>query len=126
MDQRLTGAPLFDGMTDDERETAAALFQPVRVLMGEPLTAEGDFGYSFFVVMSGRVKVDLGDDGSVELGPGDHFGEVALVTGNRRNATVTALEGCELAKIMTWDFGELMNQSPALASRIQASADARS
>ncbi|MEM7339597.1 MAG: cyclic nucleotide-binding domain-containing protein [Actinomycetota bacterium] len=125
MDERLTGAPLFDGMSDAERETAAALFQPVRVLMGEQLTSEGDFGYSFFVVLAGRVKVDVGPDEPVELGPGDHFGEVSLVTGNRRNATVTALEGCELAKIMTWDFPELMNQHPALASRIQASADER-
>ena len=94
--------------------------------MGDRVTREADFGYSFFVVIDGRVQVEVGDEVVAELGPGDHFGEVALVTGDKRNATVKALETCRLAKIMTWDFPKLLEEHPTLAGRIQESADRRS
>ena len=117
---------LVEGMTDDELAATAELFEESRYLMGDRVTREADFGYSFFIVLDGRVQVEVGDEVVAELGAGDHFGEVALVTGDKRNATVKALETCHLAKIMTWDFPKLMDEHPTLAGRIKASADARS
>jgi CRP-like cAMP-binding protein len=117
---------LFEGMSDEELEQSAALFEPIRRLGHERVTKLDDFGYSLFLVLEGRVSVDIGDEHVAELGPGDHFGEVSLVTGNRRNATVTALETCTLGKIMVWDFNELIEDHPELARRIKAVADQRS
>ena len=123
--ETLRGFALFDGMTDDELEASAAMFEPIRRLGGERVTKEDDLGYSLFLVVAGRLSVDSGGTVLAEIGTGDCFGEVSLVTGEPRNATVTALETCELAKIMTWDFGELMAKNPDLAARIQALADSR-
>jgi len=116
---------LFDGMSDEELAASAELFEPMRRLGGERVTKEDEFGYSLFLIIEGRVSVD--SDGSVvaELAAGDCFGEVSLVTGEKRNATVTALETCEFAKIMIWDFTELTEKNPLLAGRIKALADQR-
>lgn len=124
--ESLKVSSLFHDMSDEEAEAAAALFEERRYLMGDDVTREDDFGYSFFIVLDGRVRVNVGENEVAELGTGDHFGEVSLVTGEKRNATVTALETCHLAKIMTWDFPKLLEEHPALAEGIRASADARS
>ena len=116
---------LFEGMSDEELARKVDLFEPIRRLAGERVTKEDDYGYSLFLVVSGRLKVDIGGDEIAEIQAGDCFGEVSLVTGKKRNATVTALETCELAKIMTWDFGSLMEEHPVMAARIKAIADER-
>lgn len=116
---------LFEGMTDDELADAASHFLPVEVRVGDELTHEDDFGYSFFVVLDGHVRVLVGDEVVAELEAGDHFGEVSLVRGHKRNATVKAIDHGHLAKMMIWDFRELMEKSPVLAARIEAAAAAR-
>lgn len=127
MDHKLLGTfPLFDGMTDAELERSVAAFEPIRRLAGERVTKEDDYGYSFFLVVSGKVVVESGSETVAELGPGDHFGEVALVTGNKRNATVRAIETCELAKTMAWEFSALLESNPVLAERIRVIAGERS
>ena len=123
--ETLRAFTLFDGMDDDELARKLELFEPIKRLAGEKVTKKDDFGYSLFLVIEGRVSVDTGEGVIAEIGPGDCFGEVSLVTGNKRNATVTALETCELAKIMTWDFTTLMAEHPVLASRSKALADER-
>jgi CRP-like cAMP-binding protein len=123
--ETLRGFSLFDGMSDEELERKVLLFEPIRRMAGERVTQEDDFGYSLFLVISGRLSVDHGGEVVAEIGTGDHFGEVSLVTGEKRNATVTALETCELAKIMTWDFDTLVAEHPVLAARIKAIADQR-
>lgn len=123
--ETLRAFELFEGMSDEELARKLALFEPIRRLAGERVTKEDDFGYSLFLVISGRLKVDVAGEEIDTIGAGDCFGEVSLVTGQKRNATVTALETCELAKIMTWDFSQLMDEHPVLAARIKAIADER-
>ena len=123
--ETLRAFSLFDGMSPEELDRKVLLFEPIRRLAGERVTKEDDFGYSLFLVISGRLSVDHGGEIVAEIGAGDHFGEVSLVTGKKRNATVTALETCELAKIMTWDFDALLAEHPVLAARIKAIADQR-
>ena len=122
----LADVPLFDGMSDEELRDCAQLFDQIRVLMGDVLTAKDDFGYSLFVVLEGAVRVEVDQDTTVDLGVGDHFGEVSMVTGAKRNATVRATETCQLAKIMIWNFEELTTRSPKLAERLRAAAAERS
>jgi hypothetical protein len=116
---------LFEGMSDEELTRKLELFEPIRRMAGERVTQKDDFGYSLFLVISGRLSVDAGDGVIAEVGAGDCFGEVSLVTGEKRNATVTALETCDLAKIMMWDFDELLTEHPVLAARIKAIVDGR-
>ena len=116
---------LFEGMSAEELTRKLELFEPIRRMAGERVTQKDDFGYSLFLVISGRLSVDAGDGVIAEVGAGDCFGEVSLVTGEKRNATVTALETCDLAKIMMWDFDELLTEHPVLAARIKAIVDER-
>jgi CRP-like cAMP-binding protein len=123
--EALKVSKLFEGMSVEESTASAGLFEEGRYLMGDRVTREDDFGYSFFIVIEGKVRVNVGDAVVAELATGDHFGEVALVSGERRNATVTALESCRLAKIMTWDFPKLLEEHPTLAERLRASGEQR-
>ena len=121
----LVAFELFSGLTPEQLDSCAALFSEQRVLMGERLTEEADFSYSLFLVLDGAVKVAVDGAEVATLGAGDHFGEVGLVSGERRNAEVTATETCRVAKLMTWDFEKLTETHPALAERLQAKAAER-
>lgn len=121
----LAGVPLFDGVPEDEMTSIAAMFEDKRVFMGERFTEKDDFGYSFFVVVEGAVRVDREDGTSRELDAPEFFGEVALVNGSRRTATVTATQNCRVARMMTWDFDRLLSTSPTVGARIKAAADER-
>lgn len=121
----LAGFELFAGFDQDALDRCAALFTEHRVLMGDHLTEKDDFGYSFFLVLDGEVKVTIDGNEVARLGPGDHFGEMALVRGDRRNAQVTATGAGRLAKMMAWDFNALTESHPVLAERLQAKAAER-
>lgn len=123
--QALAPIELFDGLTEQQLRDCSTLFKEDRVLMGEHLTDEDDYGYSFFVVLDGSVKVSVDGEEVARLTAGDHFGERALVNGERRNATVTATETCRVAKMMTWDFQKLVDEHPELAKRLEAKAAER-
>lgn len=121
----LSAFDIFGDLSDEDRTTCAGLFTEHRVLMGEELTQKDDFGYSFFLVLDGDFKVTVDGEEVAHLGAGDHFGEMALVRGDRRNATVTATQGGRVAKMMTWDFNELMEQHESVARCIEAAVAER-
>lgn len=121
----LAGLSLFEGLSDDELAKCASNFDEVEVLTGAKMTEKDDFGYSFFVVLSGSLAVERNGDEVARLGPGDSFGEQALLGGDRRNATVTALERTRVAKMMVWNVNDLLEQNEVLAARIQEIAESR-
>jgi CRP-like cAMP-binding protein len=112
--------PLFEGLSDDDVERCAALFQERAFLAGSSLASEGDFAYKFFVVLDGRVQVHRGFDLVAELGPGEFFGEAGIVKRQRRNARVTAKVRSTLAWVMSWDFATMLEEFPTVAERIDA------
>lgn len=121
----LAGITLFDGMTDEELADCAASFEEVEVITDTRMTEKDDFGYSFFVVLSGSVRVERDGQEIARLDAGDSFGEQALLGGDRRNADVVALERTRLAKMMVWDWNELLEKNELLAQRIRDIADSR-
>jgi CRP-like cAMP-binding protein len=121
----LAEVSIFEGMSDAELADCAASFEELEVLTGTTMTEKDDFGYTFFVVLSGELAVERDGAEVARLGAGDSFGEQALLGGDRRNATVTALERTRLAKMMVWDMSELLEKNQVLAGRIQEIADSR-
>ena len=95
---------------------------------GEVLARQGEVGDTFFIICSGRVRIDvddiLGDTlASVtvnHLGPGDFFGEMALLTGAARGATVTAEEDTEILLVARQDLAPLLQVNPELPERLGA------
>jgi len=124
MDQRFTeshlrGVRLLAEMSPDQLEDISRRLKPVRYRQGEAIVREGDPGEGMFFVEAGRVEVVRGSDQNAlhlaELTAGDLFGEMALLTGNPRSATVTALSDVDLWVLGKTDFDEVVAAYPSLA-----------
>jgi cAMP-dependent protein kinase regulator/CRP/FNR family cyclic AMP-dependent transcriptional regulator/cGMP-dependent protein kinase 2 len=87
---------------------------------GEALTTEGDFGYALYAIENGTAEVS--SDGRVirTLGPGDVFGEIAVLASGRRTATVTATSPMELLALFKRDVWALERDCPGVAERLRA------
>jgi hypothetical protein len=97
----LDAIPLFDGIPKDEMVSLLTSVRPEKVAAGQVVVREGDSGDSLYLVVMGSLRVSTkGQDGEevalAALGAGDFFGEVALLTGRPRTATVSALTDAEL------------------------------
>jgi CRP-like cAMP-binding protein len=96
------------------------------VAAGRRLTRETAIGSEFFVIESGRAGVSRGGRAVAVLGPGDHFGEVALLTPQRRRtATVVALDDMVVRVFDRREFAELLAREPATEVRLLRSVIAR-
>ena len=87
---------------------------------GEALVTEGDEGRDFFVVLDGRVEVTRGGSVLRELGRGDFFGEIAILTGGPRTATVTALAVVDALVVDETAMRALLSEMPALRRKVAA------
>ena len=123
--KRLQSLPLFQGIANDELEAIAGKFQSAEMLAGSSLAKQDDFAYRFFVVLEGQVEVYRDFEHVADIGPGEFFGEMGLVSGERRNARVTAKTRVDIAWMMPWDFDEMTTSNADIAARISAVVAAR-
>jgi CRP-like cAMP-binding protein len=82
---------------------------------GEAIAVEGQQGVGFFVIESGTARVAVGGEDRRMLGPGDHFGEIALITQASRSATVTADTEVRCWGLTSWDFRPIVQNNATLA-----------
>jgi CRP-like cAMP-binding protein len=115
---RLRTVPLFEGINDADVQMIAGHMEERLVSPGEHLTREGASGYFFFVVIDGTASVERGGKVIAELGPGDFFGEAAILEATRRNATVTATSEMTVGALFGADFAKYEHDSPELHARI--------
>jgi CRP/FNR family cyclic AMP-dependent transcriptional regulator len=114
--------PLFRGLRDDDLRALANKAAIKAFRKGEVVIVEGNFTSSLYVILSGRVKVSVGDEGGKELvleikGTGAYFGEMALDDGPR-SASVVTLEPSQFAIISKTDFRNLLLAHPEIALRV--------
>jgi hypothetical protein len=114
----LTSVPLFSGLSDDEVDRIAALCKARRFAPGDVVIREGSGGASFYVIDSGAASVSIRGDEVAVLGPGDHFGEIALIDGGQRLATVTATTDLVCHGLTYWEFRPLVQESGALGWKL--------
>ena len=88
--QLLRRVPLFSDLNDKEREEIAGSMKRRTFQPGQEIAVEGESGVGFFVIEDGQAKVSVHGDEVRRLGPGDYFGEIALIAQSARTATVTA------------------------------------
>ena len=86
----LKRVPLFSDLDRKELERIAVSMKERTFGAGDTVTAEGSSGVGFFVIESGNAKVTVGGEDRRRLGPGDYFGEVALLNESARTATIAA------------------------------------
>ena len=115
---RLRAIPLFSTLSEDELVGTARLFEERDVAPGKCLTVEGASGYCFFVIEAGTAEVE--QDGSLvnTLGAGDFFGEMAIMSGNRRSATVRAVSPLDLLVLFGTEFRVLERDLPSVARKL--------
>jgi len=116
----LAGIPLFDMLAPDERASIAPWFELEYVSPGVNLTGEGASGYSFFVLRDGTATVTVNGIEVRNLGPGDFFGELALLGDGRRTATVTTATPSQVLVLFGTEFRRLQQEHPEIADRIES------
>ncbi len=125
----LRAAPLFSACPPQLLMQVAAALQPVAVHAGAVICREGEEGDRFFVIESGTVVVtgDLGGSSRelARLGPGEFFGEIALLGGGRRTAGVVALTAAHLWTLTAPDFGRLVTREPVIGTIVERAAQTR-
>jgi CRP-like cAMP-binding protein len=114
----LRDVPLFAELTDDELERVARVFKERRFGAGETVIQEGSGAAAFFVIHSGSVRVLVGGEEKRTLGPGDHFGEMALLDAGERTASVVAVEDLECSGVTFWDFQPLVEENGAIGWKL--------
>jgi CRP-like cAMP-binding protein len=121
----LKQVPLFQHLSNRELGRLAELADEVDVPAGSALTREGLTGKEFVVLAEGIADVE--QDGEVvnTLGPGDYFGEISLVTGMPRTATVTTRTQSRLLVLTAPAFRSLIGRSPRIRQRVVARAALR-
>jgi CRP-like cAMP-binding protein len=111
----LRRVPLLRGLTDKQLETLARSFTERRFHAGQELTSEGAGGVGFFLIESGEAVVTVEGVERRTLGAGDYFGELALLDGGSRTATITAVSDGRAWGLAAWEFRPLVEQNGALA-----------
>jgi CRP/FNR family cyclic AMP-dependent transcriptional regulator len=121
MDQKvalLSNVPLLSGLTSKDLEEVGRLADEVDVREGKVLTTEGESGEEFFVILDGTVAVSRGGRHVRDLGPGDFFGEIALLGNVPRTATVTASSPARLLVLAHREFYSLLSNHPQIQGKI--------
>ena len=111
----LSKVPLFSSCSNRELQTIARAVKPVEHPKDTVIAREGEPGIGLFVIQSGTAVVTIGGKKKASLGPGDFFGEIALLDGGPRTATVTASSDVELLGLTEWVFRGLMHEHPSIA-----------
>ena len=114
----LERVPIFQGLDGRELERIAGSMKQRTFHAGDTVTAEGQGGVGFFVIESGEAKVTIGGRDRRTLGPGDYFGEVALLTDSPRTATITAETDLRCYGMTSWDFKPLVESHSSIAWKL--------
>ncbi len=125
-EDRLRELPLFSKLGRRERKRLAPLIDEVEVEAGRTLASEGELGYELFVIEEGTAAVSQSGTRVGELGPGDFFGEIALLDDTRRRtSTVVASSPMRLAVLQGHDVRVIQREMPLVAQQVRDAIQAR-
>jgi CRP/FNR family cyclic AMP-dependent transcriptional regulator len=107
--------PLFSELSSRELERLSGSFKERTFNAGDTVASEGEGGAGFFVIESGEAVVEVGGEDRGRLGPGDYFGDVALIDMGARTATVKAESELHCYGLTFWDFRPLVESDARIA-----------
>ena len=116
--EQLKKVPLFEGVSDADLRRIAGGAKERRFDAGAPIVSAGEPGHGFYLIVDGRVDVKRGDRTIRTLGPGDYFGELALIRETPRTATVVAKDTTTCLVLTRWDFKGIVVSNPSIAIRL--------
>jgi putative ABC transport system ATP-binding protein len=115
----LKGVEGFKNLTPTELTHVAEHMTKRHYMPGEAVVREGETGHELFLISEGEVKVERGIGEVARLGPGDFFGELALMSGDPRNATVVAAEPLETYVLDEADFHAAIDASTSFREQLR-------
>jgi CRP-like cAMP-binding protein len=116
--ETLKKVPLFADLDARELDQIAATMRERVFAAGDTVTQEGAGGAGFFVIESGEAEVSVDGAPRGTIGPGDYFGEIALLTGSDRTATITATTEMLCYGMTPWDFKPLVETNSTIAWKL--------
>jgi CRP/FNR family transcriptional regulator, cyclic AMP receptor protein len=125
--EELRSLPLFAQLDDDALRELSVWLDEVKVSEGKHLVDEGDYAYDLFVIVEGSAEVTREGEPLAELGPGDFFGEMGVLSDEgRRNATVVAKSPMKLLTLATYDVDRMKKKAPEMLDRLKSAIEERS
>jgi CRP/FNR family transcriptional regulator, cyclic AMP receptor protein len=114
----LRRVPLFADLNEAELGRIASVFKQRRFSAGETVIQQGSGAAAFFVIDSGEATVLVDGQERRTLGPGDHFGEMALIDAGTRTATVIAARPLVCSGVTFWDFQPLVEENGVIGWKL--------
>ena len=111
----LRKVPLFSGLADGALERLSREFKERTFPAGTEVKREGAPGAAFFVIAEGEATVTVGGEERAKLGPGDYFGEMALIEEAPRSATIVADTDLRCFGLTPWEFRPFVERHPEVA-----------
>jgi len=115
MEETLARVPLFNGIKPKELKKLSKRMTERTFNEGDEITREGESGIGFFVIEEGNATVSVHGDIVRTLGPGEHFGEVALIDSGPRSATIIAGTDLRCRGMSAWEFRPFVEEHPEVA-----------
>lgn len=125
IEDKLKEISIFSECSNKELRAISKLLTQVSVKSGRILTTQGDPGREFMIIVSGQATVRRDGKVLATLGPGDFFGELAVIAGVPRNATITADTDMVIEALNRREFSSLLDESPKIAKKILVGAVTR-
>lgn len=122
VEAQLQTIELFGELTKKEVKTVSRLMTTVEVKPGRDLMVEGTAGREFLIILSGEATVRRAGRIVARVGPGDFLGELAVIAGVPRTATVTADTAMEISVLNRREFSALLDEQPKLARKVLVGA----
>jgi CRP-like cAMP-binding protein len=116
--ERLQAVPLFSELGRKDLKSLASTMRERTYRAGETVTDEGEGGIGFFVIDTGEAEVSVEGHTRAVLGPGDHFGEIALLADAPRTATITATTDLHCFGLTSWQFKPLVQNDADVAWKL--------
>ena len=113
--QALREVPLFAALQDSDLEELCQQLYERHYPEGAEVTTEGSTGAGFFVIVEGNADVSVGGEHRATLGPGDHFGEIALIDDGIRSASIVAATDLLCYAMTPWEFRPFVEEHPQVA-----------
>lgn len=116
--EHLAKTPMFSACSKKELQKLASLTDEVQYKPGDVLISEGTAGREFFVIIDGKATVTRNGKEVAVLGPGDFFGELALLDKSPRNATVTAKTDVDVMVLEERNFRGALAEAPTMTNKL--------
>jgi CRP/FNR family cyclic AMP-dependent transcriptional regulator len=116
--EHLKNVALFDGIPGGQLQRIANGVKERTFDAGASIVSAGEPGHGFYLIVQGRAEVKRGDRAVRTMGPGEYFGELALLRETPRTATVVAKDPTTCLVLTRWDFKGILDTNPTIAIRL--------